>query len=121
MTLEKLTEMYCVNSGQLDCEIEEKDTVILAKYFDGVEYYLSSFGLTPAEQTDVKREYFMNGTQIAINHCLCLWRRHNPSTATVRTLLEILLRLGKEEIALNVCDHYYSKLKQPNLQTCVLI
>ena len=104
-------EMYCVNSGQLDCEIEEKDTIILAEYFDGVEYYLSSFGLTPAKQTDVRNLGFREGTQIAINHCLCLWRRHNPSTATVRTLLEVLLKLGKEEIASKVCRHYYSKPK----------
>ena len=111
MTIEKLMEMYCVNSRQLDCEIEEKDTITLAEYFDGVEYYLSSFGLTSAEQTDVGNIDYRKGTQIAINHCLCLWRRHNPSTATVRTLLEILLRLGKEEIALKVCRHYYSKPK----------
>ena len=108
MILEKLTKMYHMNSGELDCEIEENDAIILAKYFDGVECYLYSFQLTPAEQADVRNLGFKKGTQIAINHCLCLWRRLNPSTATVRRLLEILLSLGKEDIASKVCDHYYS-------------
>ena len=112
MTLEKLTKMRSMQSDQLDCEIEGTDTIYLAQYFDNVEYYLGPLGLTPAEQTDVKKEYVINGTQIAINHCLCLWRRHNPSTATVRTLLEILLKLGKEEIASEVCDHYCLKLNK---------
>ena len=112
MTLEKLTGMRCMQSDQLDCEIEETDTIYLAQYFDNVEYYLGPLRLTPAEQTDVKNIDFSKGTQIAINHCLCLWRRHNPSTATVRTLLEILLKLGKEEIASEVCDHYCSKLNK---------
>ena len=100
-----------MRSEQLDCEVEETDTIYLAKYFDGVEYYLSSFGLTSAEQTDVRNLDFRKGTQVAINSCLCLWRRHDPSTATVRTLLEILLRLGKEEIASKVCNHYYTQSK----------
>ena len=112
MTLEKLTKMYHMNSGELDCEIEENDTIILARYFDGVESYLYSFQLAPAEQTDVRNLGFREGTQIAMNHCLCLWRKHNPSTATVTALLEILLKLKKEKIASKVCDHYYSKLNK---------
>ena len=112
MTLEQLTRMRSMCCDQLDCEIEETDTIYLAQYFDSVEYYLGPLKLTPAEQTDVKNIDFRKGTRIAINHCLCLWRRHDPSTATVRTLLEILLSLGKEEIASEVCDHYYSKLNK---------
>ena len=111
MTLEQLTRTHSMQSDQLDCEIEETDTIYLAQYFDNIEHYLGPLGLTPAEQTDVKNIDFSKGTQIAINHCLCLWRRHNSSTATVRMLLKILLKLGKEEIASKVCDHYYSKPK----------
>ena len=106
--MEELTEMYHINDDQLDCEIEDRDTISIAKHFDNVEYYLSPLGLTPAEQTDVRDQFHRNGTQIAIHRCLCLWRTHNPYTATVRTLLEILLRLEKEEIASKVCDHFYA-------------
>ena len=40
-TLEKLVEMYGISSDELHCEIPEKDMIILAGYFDNVEYYVS--------------------------------------------------------------------------------
>ena len=98
-------ELYSVNSDQLDCEIEERDIVCLAEYFDNVELYVSVLGLTAAEQVDV-RQMQVQGNQIAMIKCLSLWRRHNPSAATLRTLLEILLKLKKEEIASRVCKYY---------------
>ena len=100
-----------VSSDQLDCEIEEEDITYLAQHFDNVELYLRVFGLTAAEQNDVKQK---QGTHIAMTECLSLWRRHNPSTATLRTLLEILLCLRKEEVASNVCRYYQQKHKQLN-------
>ena len=103
MTTEKLIEVYCADSDQLDCEIEEKDITYLAKYFDNVELYVRVFGLTPAEMVNVRR---IQDNQIAMAECLSLWRRHNPSRATLKTLLEILLRLRKEEIASKVCKYY---------------
>lgn len=66
-----------------------------------MELYLEAFELSTAEQTDVKN-LITKGTQIAMNECLSIWKRHNPSTATVRTLLNILKKLRKEEIALKV-------------------
>ena len=102
--------IYNISSEHLDCEIEEGDMIILAGYFDNVEYYLDILGLAPHEQTDVRKKV-TEGTQIAIKYCLSLWRRHNPSTATLRTLLEILLSLRKEEIASKVCNYYYPKHK----------
>ena len=106
MNLKNLTDKYNMNSDQLDCEIEGRDIIILAGYFDEVEYYLDILGLTPAEQSDVRRKVSVGGTQIAMKDCLSLWRRHNPSTATLRTLLEILLSLRKEDIASKVCMYY---------------
>lgn len=103
--LENLEEMYGVSGDRLNCEIQEKDMIFLASYFDNVDYYLSALDLTPAEQTDVTRISHRDGTQIAMNHCLLLWRKHDPSTATLRTILEILLNLKKEEIALKVCNY----------------
>ena len=99
-----------MSSDQLGCEIEERDMIILAGYFDNVEFYLNILGLSPAEQTDVRKKV-SEGTQIAMNYCLLLWRQHNPSTATLGTLLEILLSLRKEYIASKVCDYYYPKQK----------
>ena len=101
---------YNISSDQLDCEIEEGDMIILAGYFDNVEYYLDVLGLAPPEQTDVRKKV-TEGTQIAMKYCLSLWRQHNPPTATLRTLLEILLSLKKEKIASKVCNYYYPKYK----------
>ena len=97
-----------MSSDQLDCEIEEGDITYLAQHFDNVELYLRVFGLTAAEQNDVRQK---QGTHVAMTECLSLWRRHNPSTATLRTLLDILLSLRKEEIASNVCSYYHPKHK----------
>ena len=110
MTLEKLAEVYSISSDQLDCEIEDSDMILLAGYFDNVEYYLHVLRLTPAEQVYIRKKVG-DGNQIAMKHCLLIWKQHNPSTATLRTLLEILLRLKKEEIALNVCKYYCPKHK----------
>ena len=111
MTLEKLIEKCGISSDQLNSEIEGSDMIILASYFDNVEYYLDILGLTPAEQSDVRRNNYIHGTQVAIKDCLLLWKQHYPFTATLRALLEILLRLRKEEIALKVCNFYCPKPK----------
>ena len=103
--------MYSISSDQLDIEIDDSDMILLAAYFDNVEYYLGVMGLTPAEQTDIKLKKVSEGTQIAMNHCLLVWKRHNPSTATLRTLLEMLLSLKKEETASNVCKYFCPKHK----------
>ena len=109
--MNELIGLYCITSSQLDCEIEDSDMIHLAQYFDNVEYYLSFLGLSPAEQTDVRREV-LEGNQIAVNKCLLLWKKHNPSKATLRILLEILLSLKKGEIASNVCSYFCPKHKK---------
>ena len=110
MTLEKLTAIHDISSDQLDCEIKSSDMIFLAQCFDNVEYYLNVLGLTDPEQTDVRKKV-SEGTQIAMNHCLLLWKQHNPSTSTLKTLLQILLSLKKEEIASKVCMYYCHKHK----------
>ena len=99
---------YGMTDNQLDCEIEERDIACLAEHFDSVELYLGVFELSNAEQTDVKNAA-VSSTQTAMIRCLSLWRRHNPSTATLRALLEILLRLRKVEIASKFCSYYRLK------------
>ena len=85
--------------------------IYLAAYFDNVDYYLSVLGLTPAEQNDIRLKKVLEGTQIAMYHCLLAWKRHDPSRATLKTLLEILLTLRKEETASNVCKYFCPKHK----------
>ena len=54
MTLEKLAELYSISNDLLDCEIEDRDMILLAGYFDDAEYYLSALGLTLGEQADLR-------------------------------------------------------------------
>ncbi len=76
----------------------------MALCFDDVELYLTAMGLAPAEQADVNMLYHREGTQTAIMKCLKIWKQHNPSLATYRTLLDIVLRLGKENTADKICQ-----------------
>ncbi len=102
LTIQQLKEKYNVNNEQLTSEIQKNDIPYLAQYFDKIEYYLHLLNLTEAEKTDVQNE---NRTQIAMINCLLFWRGHNPSEATYLSLLNILLRLRKGEIACNVCQY----------------
>ena len=115
MTLERLINDNNMSSDQLEPEIEQRETIILAGFFDNVEYYLDILELTPTEKTDVRESKHLHGTQIAMNKCLLLWREHNPSKATRKALLEILLILGKEELASKVCRYF---LLQTQLSHC---
>ena len=105
--MKMLLKRHNVSSDQLDCEISERDITYLAQHFDNIELYPKVFELTAAEQSDVKLKQLLQGTQAAMTECLSLWRRHSPSRATLKTLLEILLGLNKEEIASNVCSYYH--------------
>ena len=111
MTVEKLAELYNISHDQLDTEINYRDIFFLSQHFDDVEYYLGPLGLPPSEQFDVKRKQFSQGTHLAMNHCLWLWKQRDPSKATLRMLLNILLALNKEEIASNVCKQFFTKQK----------
>ena len=83
----------------------ESDIPYVAKYFDGVIIYSSAMGLTPAELADVKDLSYRKGIQVAMTECLILWKRHDPVTATHKVLLELLLKLRKEEVADQICQH----------------
>ena len=96
---------YSLTDEQLNSEIGDSDIPYLAEYFDGVKIYSSAMGLTPAQQADVNRLYCNEGTQVAMTECLILWKRHDPFAATYKALLELLLRLRKDEIADDICQH----------------
>ena len=112
MTLDSLRRDYNISSDQLDLEIEENDVTYLAAHFDDVELYLNILGLTTSEQVDVRKMANLSGNQVAMAKCLLLWRRHNPSVATLRTLLDILLKLKKEDIAGKICGYFHPKPKK---------
>ncbi len=105
VTLQKLIRQYNLTGGQLSSEISNSDFPYLTEYFDGVAIYSKSMGLTPAEQADVNVLYHREGTQVAMTKCFTLWKTHNPYAATYRALLELLLKLKKEKIADEICQH----------------
>ena len=90
---------------QLDRKIEQDDLAPVAIPFDDVELYLNALKLTASEQADVRREaYLSRSNQVAVINCLSIWRGHEPSEATFRALIRILLDLRKEEIATKICQ-----------------
>ena len=107
MTLESLKQTY--PHCKFAHKIPENDICILADCFDDVENYLNAMGLTQGEIVDVRNKSHTGGNQQAMTACLKLWRNHSPHEATLQTLLTILLRLRKESIACEVCQHYNSK------------
>ena len=104
MTIEELKERTKVTDSQLDSEIEETNMIDLAAHFDNVDTYAVQLGLSPAEQSDVRIAQLANGTQVAMDKALRLWRQHNPGAATYRALVVMLLRMGKEALAVDVCQ-----------------
>ena len=100
-----------VTDKQLDREIAQDDLAPVAVHFDDVELYLNPLKLTASEQADVRREtYLSRSNQVAVINCLSIWRGHEPSEATFRALIRILLDLGKEEIATKICQYLKEKV-----------
>ena len=104
VTIEELKERTKVTDSQLDSEIEETNMIDLAAHFDNVDTYAVQLGLSPAEQSDVRIAQLANGTQVAMDKALRLWRQHNPGAATYRALVMMLLRMGKEAMAVAICQ-----------------
>ncbi len=102
---------YGVTDEQLDREIEQDDLALLAMHFDDVELYLNPLKLTDNEQVDVRRDtYLSRSNQVGVINCLSIWRGHEPSEATFRTLIRILLELGKDGIATKICQYLKEKV-----------
>ncbi|XP_064385034.1 uncharacterized protein LOC135333939 isoform X4 [Halichondria panicea] len=100
-----LAERIDIEHPLLNNEIETTEFPILACYFDNVKMYSLALGLTPAQQTDVRQIKVLEDTQTAMMECLSLWQRSNPAAATYRTLLKLLVRMRKHEIANKVFKH----------------
>ncbi len=110
--LQGLMDKYQITTSQVDREIQLKDIRYLAPLFDDVNLYVDVMELTPGEQTDV---HSTRTSHLAMIKCLILWTRKNPAQATFRYLLEMLVKLKKEEFAIQICRYYL------NVSLCVHI
>ncbi len=77
----------------------------MATNFDSLDMFMEPLGLLPAQQADVKNRQFLNGTRTAIMECLSLWNQRNPAAATYRSLVKLLLRMRRDDIASQVYKH----------------
>ncbi|XP_064385076.1 uncharacterized protein LOC135333972 [Halichondria panicea] len=100
-----LAERIDIEHPLLNNEIETTEFPILACHFDNVKMYSLALGLTPAQQADVRQIKVLEDTQTAMMECFSLWQRSNPAAATYRTLLKLLVRMRKHEIANEVFKH----------------
>ena len=105
MTIEELKNHIKVTDSQLGTEIEKRDMILLAQYFRDVETLSEQLGLTPADLQNAKNASLQFDVQTGVKKALSLWRRADPSAATYRALVEIVLRMGKNGvlIATEVC------------------
>ena len=98
-----------VSDEQLDTAVEEADLPELAACFDNTEDYVEKLQLSPGQQTDVRTQTFVNGTQAGMKVALKYWRNRNPVEATFRALLLILLSLLKGNVTVRVCQYLLDK------------
>ncbi len=104
--LQQLMDKCQLTTLQINREIQREDIPYLAVHFDNVDFYIYVMGLSPGEQSDVRLKE-MRSNHLAMIECLIIWKRRELSQATFRALLEMLVKLGKEEIAEQIC-HYLS-------------
>ena len=117
--LQVLLDKYQLRPSQVDCQIQQTHIPYLAAFFDNVGFYVDVMELTPGEQTDVKGA---EANQLAVIKCLKLWKGKNPARATFMTLLEMLVKLRKEEIVDQICQYLkVSKICQYYLKVTLCV
>ena len=109
ITTEDLKANTQLTDEQLDTAAEEADLPELAACFDNTKDYVEKLQLSPGQQSDVKTQTFINGTQAGMKVALKYWRNRNPVEATFRALLLILLSLLKGDVAVRVCKYLSDK------------
>ncbi len=125
VNLPSLMDTYHLTTAQVDSKIRQKDISYLAVYFDNVEHYVDAMELTSGEKNDVKK---CADHREAMIKCLNIWIRKKCSQVTFRILLDMLVKLKKEEIASKVCQYLvrlcmifypnYAVIFTPSLETC---
>ncbi len=103
VALQELMRRYKLTDEQLNREIVDSDTPVMALHFDDVEMYSIAMKLASAEQADVKGLNNSEGSRAAMIKCLKTWKQHNSSRATYRALLDIALSLRKGDTADKIC------------------
>ena len=116
--LQVLLDKYQLSPSQVDCQIQQTHIPYLAAFFDNVGFYVDVMELTPGEQTDVKGA---EANQLAVIKCLKLWKGKNPARATFLTLLEMLVKLRKEEIADQICQYLKVSLCVHSITIIIII
>ena len=86
----------------LDREIKDEEFHIIGRYFDMLSGLPERLHLTRAEYADVKDTVHREGTQSGVAHALKLWRRVDPSKATFRALLDIVISLRRGDISADI-------------------
>ena len=110
LTIEDLKIMTGISTAQLDKEIVEFDIFLLAGCFDRYSDYVDRLRLSPPECEDLRTEQFLYGHQSAMAKALRLWRRHDPSAATYRALVNMALELMNGEVATRLCEYIVENL-----------
>ncbi len=100
--IQELMDKFQLTTTQVDRKIQQIDIPYLAIHFDNVELYVDVMELSSGEQIDVKHA---DTNQLAMIKCLKLWKGKKPAQATFKTLLVMLVKLRKEEIAGQVCQY----------------
>ena len=109
LTINDLKRELNLSDTQLDTAIEESDLIHLAHCFDNADDYVEQFGLSPAQQSEVKDRCSMRGVEAGIKVALKLWRNRNPFFATFKALLEITLSLRKGDVAIRLAKYLVDK------------
>lgn len=108
VTIEELMERHHLTRAQLNRELGDRDSVLLAKDFDNIRLYPELMNLDSAEKQDVLNT-LCTSSQVAMSQCLSFWTKHNPLNATYIALLKIILELGAGKTADNVCRYLAKK------------
>ena len=113
-SVEELKRATGVSDQQLDIEINERDFHIVGGSFDASVFngLLGRLNLNTAEHSDVSRTADREGIEAGVAHALRLWRRLNPSRATFRALLVILLSLRRGDTSTQICKYIVEAYSQ---------
>ena len=109
-----------ISDEQLNARVEDPDLPSLAAFFDNTEDYIEKLALSPGQQTDVRTQAFVNGTQVGVKVALKHWKNGSPLKATFKALLLILLSLLKGEVAVQVCKYLSHKCKLFKIHQCYM-
>ena len=109
LSMNTIKQELNITEEQLKTQVGEADLPELAACFDNTEDYVEKLELSPGQQTDVRTQTYVNGTQAGMKLALKLWRSKYSLFATFRAILVIVLSLHKGDIAMQVCKYLSDK------------